>query len=142
MVTIPDLAPRAGSFFFPQAFYCYNLINYYVIQHSQLHHDRRQRYENRNRFLVRRSGASVDGSDSFKKLTTAEHPMSVFLQLVPELKTSKSRMHLDLTTADVENEISRITKLGAKVIKPPAKDGFRFAVFQDPFGNEFCLLPA
>lgn len=86
-------------------------------------------------------GATADGTDSFKKLTLAEPPMNVFLQLVPEAKSSKSRMHLDLTTADLDEEISRITKLGATVIKPPAKDGFRFAVFQDPFGNEFCLLP-
>jgi predicted enzyme related to lactoylglutathione lyase len=82
-------------------------------------------------------GATADGSDSFKKLTLPNHPMSVFLQLVPEPKTSKSRMHLDLTTADLDDEISRFTSLGATVIKPPAQDGFRFAVFQDPFGKEF-----
>ncbi len=86
--------------------------------------------------------ATADGADDFKKLTLNDHPMFVFLQQVPELKTSKSRMHLDLTSVDLDDEISRITNLGAKVIKPPAKDGFRFAVFQDPFGNEFCLLPA
>ena len=87
-------------------------------------------------------GATADGSASFRKLTIPNQPMSVFLQLVPEAKSSKSRMHLDLTTADLDQEIKRINALGAKVIQPPAKDGFRFAVFQDPFDNEFCLLSA
>jgi predicted enzyme related to lactoylglutathione lyase len=86
-------------------------------------------------------GATADGSESFKKLTLPDGHISVFLQLVPEVKTAKTRMHLDLTTAELDDEIKRLTNLGASIIKPPAADGFRFAVLADPFGNEFCLLP-
>ncbi|MEO7617689.1 MAG: VOC family protein [Candidatus Saccharibacteria bacterium] len=86
-------------------------------------------------------GAAADGSESFKKLTLPGGGIAVFLQLVPELKTAKTRMHLDLTTAELDAEIKRLTDLGASIVKPPTADGFRFAVLADPFGNEFCLLP-
>jgi predicted enzyme related to lactoylglutathione lyase len=62
--------------------------------------------------------------------------------VVPEGKTAKNRVHLDLmpsTTRD--EEVERLVGLGATVFadfRDPAT-GAGFVVMQDPEGNEFCV---
>src|SRR5688572_21845552 len=68
--------------------------------------------------------------------------VKIFLQLVPEKKSAKTRMHLDIEASDTAAEVKRLQKLGAKVIQKVPPSGFRYGVLQDPFGNEFCVLPA
>jgi predicted enzyme related to lactoylglutathione lyase len=77
-------------------------------------------------------------SEGFACIRTQD--MDVLLQLVPEPKASKSRMHIDLGSDQLDTELPRLEKLGAKLVRPPHPDGFRFAVLEDPFGNEFCVL--
>jgi predicted enzyme related to lactoylglutathione lyase len=60
----------------------------------------------------------------------------IFFQLVPEGKTVKNRMHMDLSAPDVEAEIVRLVGLGAAV----AADHGHLVTMLDPAGNEFCLL--
>jgi len=60
----------------------------------------------------------------------------IFFQLVPEGKTAKNRMHLDLSVPLVEAEVVRLVRLGAKV----AADRGHLVSMLDPEGNEFCLL--
>ncbi len=64
--------------------------------------------------------------------------LHIGLQHVPEPKTAKSRMHLDLLTDDLEAEVARLEALGAR------RQTFveEWWVMQDPCGNEFCVLPA
>ncbi len=63
------------------------------------------------------------------------------LQGVPEPKTTKNRMHLDLLVADLDAESARIEALGATRITPVPLEmyGERWLVLADPEGNEFCL---
>ncbi|MEV6981112.1 VOC family protein [Sphaerisporangium sp. NPDC051017] len=61
-----------------------------------------------------------------------------FFVLVPEPKTVKNRLHLDLTCDDVESEVARLVGLGARVIA--AREGW--TTLADPEGNEFCLFPS
>ena len=67
----------------------------------------------------------------------------VFLEFVrvPEAKTVKNRVHLDLqpdTTRDTELE--RLTGLGARLIDDQRRpDGTGWVVLADPAGNEFCV---
>ena len=65
----------------------------------------------------------------------------VALQQVPEAKTLKNRLHLDLqpdTTRD--QEVDRLTGLGAKVFDDQRRaDGTGWVVLTDPAGNEFCV---
>lgn len=76
----------------------------------------------------------------------------VFLQRVPEGKTAKNRVHLDLRAAPglsgdarmetLERECTRLLDLGATRLQrfepdPPLSAGF--IVMADPEGNEFCL---
>lgn len=86
----------------------------------------------------------------------AEDPEGVrprlFFQQVPEDKTVKNRVHLDVRAAPglqgeqrmaaLENACARLTALGASRVRrvepePPLEAGF--IVMTDPEGNEFCL---
>jgi hypothetical protein len=59
----------------------------------------------------------------------------LLFQQVPEPKQVKNRVHLDMTTDDVEAESVRLVALGAEVVTT-----FRgHVVLTDPEGNEFCL---
>jgi hypothetical protein len=57
---------------------------------------------------------------------------------VPEPKTVKNRVHLDLRAADVEAEAERLVGLGARVLEK-VED---WVVLADPEGGEFCVQPA
>lgn len=61
---------------------------------------------------------------------------------VPDAKTVKNRLHLDLradggTTAD---ELDRLLSLGARRVDVGQPDDVSWVVLADPEGNEFCLL--
>ena len=59
----------------------------------------------------------------------------LFFQLVPEARTVKNRLHLDLRCTDVDGEIARSEDLGGRV-RETYDD---HVVLLDPEGNEFCL---
>ena len=55
---------------------------------------------------------------------------------VPEPKTAKNRIHLDLRApGSVEDEVARLRALGATVLRV----GDDLTVMADPEGNEFCV---
>ena len=58
--------------------------------------------------------------------------LRILLQKVPEKKTAKSRIHLDIETDDVDAEVKRLEALGARRRERP--------VMEDPCGNEFCVI--
>ena len=59
-----------------------------------------------------------------------------FFVLVPEPKTVKNRLHLDLRADDPAAEVIRLVGLGARV----TSEQDRLTVLEDPEGNEFCLV--
>jgi predicted enzyme related to lactoylglutathione lyase len=67
-------------------------------------------------------------------------PVLLF-ELVPEGKTVKNRVHLDLsppTTRD--EEVLRLEGLGATIVGDERRpDGTGWVVMTDPEGNEFCV---
>jgi Glyoxalase-like domain len=75
----------------------------------------------------------------------------VFLQKVPEGKTAKNRLHLDVRAAPglegeermtvLEAECARLVALGARRVERFEADqaASGHIVMQDPEGNEFCL---
>ena len=67
---------------------------------------------------------------------------TLVLQRVPEPKTTKNRMHLDVFSDEFDREFERLMELGATVLMPEhvEPDGTRLTVLADPEGNEFCLL--
>ncbi len=73
--------------------------------------------------------------------TATDGPWLSF-QRVPETKTSKNRLHLDLVVDDLDVATSRITDLGGR---PGSADdleeyGYRWRVMLVPDGNEFCVI--
>jgi hypothetical protein len=60
---------------------------------------------------------------------------TLFFQEVPEKKTSKNRLHLDIRVAHRLAVVERLTASGATVIR----HFDTWSVLQDPETNEFCL---
>lgn len=59
---------------------------------------------------------------------------------VPEPKTVKNRVHVDLASRDPEAEIERLVNLGAtRVEYREGIAGTSWTVMLDPEGNEFCV---
>jgi predicted enzyme related to lactoylglutathione lyase len=58
---------------------------------------------------------------------------------VPEPKTTKSRMHIDLASKEPEAEIERLVGLGATMVEQREGNGTSWTVMLDPEGNEFCI---
>ncbi|TVT22545.1 VOC family protein [Amycolatopsis acidiphila] len=71
------------------------------------------------------------------------HPESagrVLFQLVPEPKTVKNRVHLDVRVGERrEAEVERLTAMGAKVLHRGQQGPFTWVTLADPEGNELCL---
>ena len=69
-------------------------------------------------------------------------PGMVFVP-VPEGKTVKNRLHIDLaphTSQDRDAEIARLESLGATRADVGQSDAVTWTVLADPEGNEFCVL--
>jgi predicted enzyme related to lactoylglutathione lyase len=65
-------------------------------------------------------------------------PDLLFLR-VPEAKTVKNRLHLDLRPDDQAAEVARLEGLGARRVDVGQGD-VSWIVMADPCGNEFCVL--
>ncbi|HEX6148211.1 VOC family protein [Nocardioides sp.] len=61
---------------------------------------------------------------------------------VPEPKTFKNRLHLDLRPADQATEVARLEHLGATRTDVGQRSDARWVVMADPEGNEFCVQSA
>ncbi|KAB2344175.1 VOC family protein [Actinomadura rudentiformis] len=59
------------------------------------------------------------------------------LQLVPEARTVKNRIHLDLITDNFPQAMAHATELGATPVGE-IHEGL-WQVWRDPEGNEFCI---
>ena len=66
--------------------------------------------------------------------------LTVYLQRVPDKKTGKTRVHIDLTVPDVPAALERVEALGGRALRDFAEPGENLAVVADPDGNEFCLI--
>ncbi len=69
-------------------------------------------------------------------------PNLLFIR-VPEGKTVKNRVHLDVMPTDRtrDEEVDRLVALGATLVDDRRRpDGTGWAVLADPEGNEFCVL--
>jgi hypothetical protein len=67
--------------------------------------------------------------------------MQLLFLKVPEGKTIKNRLHLDLRPDDQAAEVERLIGLGAKKVDIGQGDS-TWVVLADPEGNEFCVLRA
>ncbi|MFW6642453.1 VOC family protein [Nocardiopsis algeriensis] len=86
-----------------------------------------------------------DSAEEAALLRLPHRPSLLFLR-VPEGKTTKNRLHLDLAAppgSNREAETRRVLALGARLLQDLRNpDGTGWAVLADPEGNEFCVVLA
>ena len=59
---------------------------------------------------------------------------------VPDVKSGKNRLHLDLAADDHAAEVERLVDMGARHVDVGHGDEVPWVVLADPEGNEFCVL--
>lgn len=71
----------------------------------------------------------------------AEVRPPLLLQRVPEPKSGKNRMHIDLVVDDVVPEVERLEALGARRLHEGIREygGSEWVTMADPEDNEFCV---
>jgi predicted enzyme related to lactoylglutathione lyase len=84
-------------------------------------------------------GVKVSGMEGDNYVELERVPgikLDIGIQRVPERKTVKSRVHLDIRSDDVEAEVQRLEALGAR------RQAYieTWWVMEDPCGNEFCVI--
>lgn len=69
-------------------------------------------------------------------------PVGICFMPVTDAKTTKNRLHLDLTTDGDERdaEIERLLQLGARGVDIGQTGNESWTVLADPEGNEFCVV--
>jgi hypothetical protein len=83
--------------------------------------------------LVWRSGAALRSPDPGRP--------RVLFQAVPEPKTGKNRVHLDVRVGAErrEAEVARLVGLGATELWRQSQGPYEWVTLADPQGNEFCV---
>jgi hypothetical protein len=83
--------------------------------------------------LVWRIGAALNSPDPGRP--------RVLFQQVPEAKTVKNRVHLDVRVGPDrrEAEVARLLERGATELWRGAQGPFEWVTLADPEGNEFCV---
>src|SRR5215213_8105167 len=93
----------------------------------------------------------IDGKRRWRSLASLRHPddpvdergagknRRILFQAVPETKTVKNRLHLDLIVGPEEREaeVGRLVALGATVVGVHEGEEGRWTLMADPEGNEF-----
>jgi hypothetical protein len=85
------------------------------------------------------AGATKDFASIGTDTDSGLGPVLMFHK-VPEGKTVKNRVHLDLRGVDVQAEADRLIRLGAQEIRSLAENNNRWISLRDPEGNEFDLV--
>jgi predicted enzyme related to lactoylglutathione lyase len=81
-----------------------------------------------------------DPAGTFVRDPSGRHA-GMFFQPVPEPKTAKNRMHLDVRpTGSMAEEVARLKMLGATERGFIEVEGSFWTQMRDPEGNEFCVL--
>jgi predicted enzyme related to lactoylglutathione lyase len=84
-------------------------------------------------------GLPVDDGSTPGYTSIPGTPMWAFIE-VPEPKTAKNRVHVDLGVADLEAGVAHAEAVGATRHGDFDEAGFRWTTFTDPEGNEFDIV--
>jgi predicted enzyme related to lactoylglutathione lyase len=82
------------------------------------------------------------GEGQFIVLSAAKDGLVVGFQQVPDDKSGKNRLHLDLIVDDLDSATAEIEGLGGRWLEPGQTrelEGFQWRLMADPDGNEFDI---
>jgi hypothetical protein len=65
---------------------------------------------------------------------------SLYFQEVPEPRTAKNRVHIDLLSERLEDDRARLVELGATHVKDMSENNLSWMIMEDPEGNVFCVF--
>jgi predicted enzyme related to lactoylglutathione lyase len=85
----------------------------------------------------------AEEGDEYVELVNPEgHPPTLLFAPVPEGKTVKNRLHIDVSPRDRDQaeEVERLLALGATRADVGQGPDVSWVVLADPEGNEFCVL--
>lgn len=87
-------------------------------------------------------GVGENGGPTYVDLRPTADTPTLRFQRVPEPKSVKNRVHLDIQVADLDEACARVEALGGRRISAQVFEefGYRWIVMADPEGNEFCLV--
>ena len=88
-------------------------------------------------------GTTVAGEEDTVAWLFLDRGLAIEVVPVPEPKTIKNRLHLDLATYSQEEHtdlVQRLLSIGATHIDVGQPDGCDWVVLADPEGNELCVL--
>jgi predicted enzyme related to lactoylglutathione lyase len=92
--------------------------------------------EELGRFWAAALGLRFESDDAAGVLVGDVPEQRVWMNVVPEVKTVKHRIHLDVHTASLDE----LERLGARVQEPGEPHGWPWTVMLDPEGGEFCAF--
>jgi predicted enzyme related to lactoylglutathione lyase len=83
----------------------------------------------------------LDSDGTYLELVAPRGSTPVYLQRVPEPKSTKNRLHLDLFTTESDDLVEHLCDIGATKVGGARTntDGAWWQVMADPEGNEFCV---
>jgi hypothetical protein len=92
-------------------------------------------------FWAQATGGQVeDGATQENSVVSGSGFPRLAFHRVPEGKTAKNRLHIDLIASDYEAELERLLGLGASKVNEMTPGGARWTTLADPEGNEFDVI--
>ena len=89
------------------------------------------------RFWGELLGLEIDLHADGDAALRGERPeQTIWINTVPEPRTVKQRVHLDLEAASVDDVLAR----GATMVLPAVESGFAWSIVTDPEGGELCVF--
>jgi predicted enzyme related to lactoylglutathione lyase len=96
------------------------------------------------RFWADALGWEIDETDGdIGLLPTDGTRFQILFEPVPEKKTGKNPIHLDLTTTSIDDQketVARLVEAGARHVDIGQQPDEPHVVLADPEGNEFCII--
>jgi len=86
---------------------------------------------------LRKIGIDDPEDDPTVLIVGPEGSPRIWCQAVPEPKSGKNRVHVDLVSDQPDVELARLVELGARVADQQSNPDL--VVLHDPEGNELCL---
>lgn len=92
--------------------------------------------ETLGRFYAAASGLTFEPDGEAGKIRGPDPHQTIWMNVVPEPKTVKQRVHLDFNVGSVDE----LTALGATVLEPAEEYRRHWTVLADPEGGELCAF--